>query len=218
MFNFIISGYSGLVGSEVLKLLTNEPNTTSIVLIGRKEPDFYHKKMKFYKSDFSTFPNIMPQTNLSAICCLGTTLKAVGSKDNFIKIEHDLVINFAKWSSSLSCNHFHYVSALGAHKKSKIFYNHVKGKVEESLAQLSFKSISFYRPSLLIGDRKEFRLGELILQKMSPVLNLALQGPLIKYQAIKASNVAKFIVHRSLQANLLNPNKFEIIENDQMLS
>jgi uncharacterized protein YbjT (DUF2867 family) len=220
MSQVIISGFSGLVGNEVLRLLIQEPMITSIILIGRTKPTLLHKKVTFYKSDFSTFPQLEIQINASAICCLGTTMETAGSKEAFLKIEHDMVLNFANWCLDLKCIDFHYVSALGANTNSKIFYNHVKGKVEEHLSQLKFKSTYFYRPSLLLGPRKEFRLGELIFQKLSPILNFALIKSLKKYQAIKASVVAKNIVKNigcNKAAEDITNNKICIIENLEMI-
>jgi len=216
MSQVIISGYSGLVGSEVLKLLIQDPKVTSIILIGRKEPVILDKKISFFKSDFTTFPQLELQTNAFAICCLGTTMKSAGSKEVFLKIEHDMVLNFANWCQNLKCTDFHYVSALGADKSSKVFYNHVKGQVEESLSKFNFSSVYFYRPSLLLGERKEFRAAELLSQKLSPAFNLVLIGTLKKYRAIPAKLVAKSILNQ-IQSYEFAKNKTCIIENEQML-
>jgi uncharacterized protein YbjT (DUF2867 family) len=122
---------------------------------------------------------------------LGTTIKKAGSQEAFRKVDYDYVVNFAKVAEQVGAQKLLVISALGADSQSSIFYNRVKGEMEDTLRGLKIPQIEIFQPSLILGDRKEVRRGEELMQKISPVLNALLVGPLKKYRAISATDIAR---------------------------
>ena len=172
----VIAGATGLVGSALLKKLVADPHYSEIISVTRRSMDVQSTKLKeVIVTDFSQLNSVREKLKGDIyFCCLGTTIKSAGSKENFIKVDHDAVLDFAKIAKSHHASSFILVSAQGANPKSKVFYNRVKGQLEEDLKSLSLARLVFMHPSLLIGDRKEFRLGEKIamgiVTKLAPVL------------------------------------------------
>lgn len=146
------------------------------------------------------------------ICCLGSTIKKAGSQEAFRKVDYDYVVNFAKVAEQNKAQKLLVISAMGANANSGVFYNRVKGEMEKSLRELNIPQIEIFRPSLILGDRKEHRAGEDIAQHLSPYLNPLLVGPLKKYRAIKAIDIAKAMAIATLN---FQPG-FHIYESDQI--
>jgi uncharacterized protein YbjT (DUF2867 family) len=97
--------------------------------------------------------------------CLGTTMKAAGSKENFERVDHSAVLDFAKIAKAHYANSLTIVSAMGANASSMFFYNQVKGRTEDDVKALELRSLTIFRPALLVGSRLETRLGEKIAIK-----------------------------------------------------
>jgi uncharacterized protein YbjT (DUF2867 family) len=93
-------------------------------------------------------------------CALGTTIKQAGSQEAFRRVDFEYALAAAKLGVEHGAQDFLLVSALGASAKSRIFYNRVKGELEDALRTLPYRSVTIVRPSLLLGDRAQFRLGE----------------------------------------------------------
>jgi uncharacterized protein YbjT (DUF2867 family) len=124
--------------------------------------------------DFSRLAETpLPPADL-AFCCLGTTIKRAGSQDAFRAVDHDAVVAFATAAKSAGVRHFLVVTALGADARSSVFYNRVKGEVENSLRSLGFDALTIAQPSLLLGDREESRPAEhaavVVSRALAPVL------------------------------------------------
>ena len=96
----------------------------------------------------------------TVVCALGTTIRQAGSQEAFRLVDHTLVLEIARLARAQGARHFLVVSALGADPASRVFYNRVKGEMERDLAALGFDAVTVARPSLLLGERAEFRLGE----------------------------------------------------------
>ena len=159
--NVIIAGATGLVGYTVLKKMLANDEISKVYIIGRRNVDLSSNKLEFIKSDLVSF-NKFPDNVDAALCCVGTTIKKAGSKEAFRHVDVELVNSFAKQCKSQKIECFSFVSALGANLNSKIFYNRCKGEAEKLLRETGFSCLRVYRPSLLIGDRKEVRVGESI--------------------------------------------------------
>ena len=144
-------------------------------------------------------------------CCLGTTIKTAGSKEAFRKVDLDYVVNVAKAAKENGVNHFAVVSAMGADKNSNIFYNKTKGEMEDAIKTIGFNSTYIIRPSLLLGDRKEFRFGELLGKFIMITLSFLIPK---KYRAIYDVQVALAMIHFMNQAE----NGFFVKENDELLN
>ena len=125
---------------------------------------------------------------------LGTTIATAGSKEAFYKVDHDLVIDFAKNAKDAGAKTFALVSSVGANPKTSNFYLKVKGETEKDLEAMGFESLIILRPSMLMGERKEFRLGELIGKGAMTLLNPIMIGSLSKYKGIQGKTVANAMV------------------------
>jgi len=103
----------------------------------------------------------------TAFCCLGTTIRAAGSQEAFRAVDYDLVLAVAQRAREMGARHFLVISALGADAQSRVFYNRVKGELEQGVRALAFPSLTIARPSLLEGDRSEVRPGEILGAKLA---------------------------------------------------
>lgn len=210
-----ILGSTGLVGNLLLNELINSDKISEIRNLIRKEIPSTNSKLKNHKIDFDKLENYKSLFEVDAtISCLGTTIKTAGSKEAFRKVDFDYVVNSAKISFQAGVKKFLVISTMGVDANSLIFYNQVKGQMEDTLKEIGFTSLQIYRPSLLIGDRKEFRIGEEIGNFVGNLFGFAFVGNLKKYKPIQAPLVAK-----SMLNGLINQNeKFSIIESDEMNS
>jgi uncharacterized protein YbjT (DUF2867 family) len=187
----LILGATGLVGNELVKILLQQNQYEKIHLLVRKPIENHSLSCEVHVVDFDQLHNYAELFRVSDVyCCLGTTIKKAKSKEAFRKVDYEYPIEAAKLASNCGSEKFLIITAMGANADSSIFYNQVKGQVEEALAKLSLPSVHIFRPSLLLGDRKEFRFGEKIAEKASVFLNLLMVGPLRPYKAIEARTVA----------------------------
>ncbi|TGL61601.1 oxidoreductase [Leptospira sarikeiensis] len=208
----IVAGGTGLVGGELVRELLIDPDWDKVYLLVRKPLEWTHSKLEIILTDWEKLE--FPEKVTDAFCILGTTIGKAGSKENFKKVDLDYPVRFAKVAKEKGVNSFYIVTALGADPNSMIFYNQVKGEVETEISTLGFSSLGIFRPSLLEGDRKEFRLGEKIGSKISFFINPLLIGPFKKYRSIHAKTVAKAILNLAWSSK---KGKF-VIESDKIQS
>lgn len=157
----LIAGSTGLIGSQLLQLLLTDDYYTSVKAISRNPLAITHPKLENIVLDFDRLTEHRDELKADAVfCCLGTTIKKVKTKEKFRKVDFDYPVALAKLSKVTGAEQYLLVSALGADKNSKIFYNQVKGEVEEAIGKIGFTSFHIFRPSLLMGDRLESRSGE----------------------------------------------------------
>lgn len=127
-------------------------------------------------------------------CCIGTTIKKAGSKDQFAHVDRDLVIKLGKWAKIDDVISFHVISAQGASEDSPFFYNRVKGEMEQALTDLNLHSLYIYHPPLLKAKRKEFRLGERIGIALMDLLGFLMIGSLKKFKALAVEKLASKMI------------------------
>lgn len=157
----LIAGSTGLIGNQLLSLLLNDDSYSVVKAISRKPLDFNHPKLENIVLDFDQMAQHSGQLKADDVfCCLGTTIKKVKTKEKFRQVDFDYPLTLARISKANGARQYLLVSALGADKKSSIFYNQVKGEVEEAIGEVGFASFQIFRPSLLMGDRQESRSGE----------------------------------------------------------
>ncbi|GBF37959.1 oxidoreductase [Leptospira johnsonii] len=190
----IVAGGTGLVGGELVQELLIDPSWDKVYLLVRKPLEWTHAKLELILTDWEKLPEL-PQGVTDAFCTLGTTIGKAGSKEKFKKVDLEYPISFAKVCKEKGVKSFFIVTALGADPNSFVFYNQVKGEVEAEISKLGFETFGIFRPSLLEGDRKEFRLGEKIGSKLAFLINPLLLGPFKKYRSIHAKTVAKSMVN-----------------------
>lgn len=156
-----IFGASGLVGSSVLSKLLDNEKVSKVYSLGRREIEYSDPKLEqvvLEPFEPDNIVNLELKTE-AVVCCLGTTIKAAGSKEAFRFVDYDLCLASAEYAKQHNAK-FSIVTATGASSSSVIFYNKIKGQLEDSLKNLGLKSLFIFRPSLLIGERKETRLAE----------------------------------------------------------
>lgn len=193
----ILAGATGLVGNELLKLLNDDPRYDEVIVPGRHAPAISSPKIRFEKVDFNRlnvyatlFENVQ-----DVFCCLGTTMKKAGSKDAFRKVDYGYVTALGNMANeSDSCEHFVVISAVGVSADSSVFYNQVKGEMEKALMSLQLKSLDIFRPSILMGDRDEFRLGERIGIWIARAISPLFFGKMRKYKPMRAENLARAMI------------------------
>jgi len=191
----LIAGSTGLIGGYCLQALCDNPTYSEVIALVRKPILKTHRKLKVITSNFDNLQNDLSNIQADDIyCCLGTTIKKAGSQEAFRKIDHTLVITVAGLMRKQGAEQFLVISAMGADRNSKVFYNRTKGEMEAALKEIGFPCLRIIRPSLLLGKREEFRLGEKIGVILTPVLKPFLIGSLKKYAPVEAESVAHFMV------------------------
>ncbi|ALI98418.1 oxidoreductase [Rufibacter tibetensis] len=207
----LIAGASGLVGGHCLQLLLQSPRYNKVISVGRKKLNLEHPKLQQIIVDFDNLEQYHHSLIADDVyCCLGTTIKKAGSKENFRKVDYTYVVNLAKITSRHFATQFLVVSALGADSHSRIFYNHVKGEMEEAVKKLPFTAVHIFQPSLLLGERQEVRLGERAAATFMKTAGFLFNGPLRKYKGIHAKTVAKAMLEAAKQDGggvLVHPNE-----------
>jgi len=214
--NAIIAGASGLVGRFLLNDLLSRDRYERVTALVRSDLGVASPKLSTARVDFAALDATAPGdacAGADLFCTLGTTIRKAGSEDAFRRVDHDAVLAFARWGLAHGARRFFVVTALGADAASSVFYSRVKGEVERDLASLGFNETHVFRPSLLLGPREEFRLGEAIASRISKPLGFLFNGPLAKYRPIEAESVAHAMVKT---ADGVSPAKFSVHESDEI--
>ncbi|MEQ8530893.1 MAG: NAD-dependent epimerase/dehydratase family protein [Imperialibacter sp.] len=192
----LIAGATGLVGTSLLDQLVGDDYYDKIVVLTRRELPSASSKVRAVITDFENLESLSADMQAQHFfCCLGTTLKKAGSKEAFFKVDYTYCFNLAQVAAkTATCEQFHVVTALGANAESVIYYNKVKGMLEDALKKLSLPSLYIYQPSLLLGERNERRPFEEIAKFFSNLFSFFMIGSSRKLFAIEASRVAKGMV------------------------
>ena len=189
----LVAGASGLVGREILQGLLADDSVAAVHALGRRELPLPHPKLTQHIVDFKALP-ALPRAG-EAFIALGTTIKVAGSQEAFRGVDFDAVVAAAKAAKGAGATRLGVVSAMGANARSSVFYNRVKGEMEDALSGLGFDTLVFARPSLLIGNRaalgQPVRSGEEMGEKVAHWL-----GPLIpaNYRPIDVKSVARALL------------------------
>lgn len=159
----MILGATGATGKRLVAKLVNEPRLEHIYCVGRRSPDQSHEKIVFIHCDLKGIAKLkLPGPISQVFCCLGTTIKQAGSTQNFRAVDLDAVLAAGVFAKTENVGIFHVISALGATPTSRGLYNRTKAEMENGLQGLGLVSLRIYRPSLLLGERDEFRTAERI--------------------------------------------------------
>ena len=158
----LIAGATGLVGREVVRLLLSDPHYDKVKVVTRRSCDIKDNRLEEIIIDFDQLKDHSAALSASDYyVALGTTMSKAGSKENFYKVDFTYPYQLAEIAKSdPQFEKYLVVTAYSASKKSSIYYNRVKGEIEEALKALELKSLHIFQPSLLIGFRPEFRIFE----------------------------------------------------------
>ena len=200
----LLAGATGLVGSQVLMRLLADARCTAVVAPARRPLPLQHPRLLGPLLGFDALPLEAPWWQVdAAICALGSTLKQAGSRQAFARIDRGYPLAIARAVKAHGCAVFALNSAMGANPRSPFFYNRVKGELEAALQAQDWPQLTIVRPSLLLGARREFRLGERLLAPLARWI----PG---KYRGIKACTLA----HALWRLALEEQDGTRIIESD----
>ena len=188
----LIAGGTGLVGSHCLQFLLASPEYASVTALVRRGTGIPHPKLREQIVDFDRLPDLSRCDD--AYCALGTTIKQAGSQAAFRRVDLEYPLRLSERVLAAGAKQFLLVSSVGANSSSSNFYLRTKGELEDALRQLSFTALHIFRPSFLVGERKEHRTGERIGMLLAEALKLTMIGGLRKYRSIRAETVARAMV------------------------
>ena len=193
----VVAGASGLVGGCLVRRLASDGAFGQVTLLVRKElPElpFSSPPLLQRAVDFGSLSQASLGQPDVVFCALGTTIAKAGSEEAFRKVDLEAVVNLGRAASEAGAGQFLVVSSLGADPKASTLYLRVKGEMEKALRALPFQGLQIFRPSLLLGDRAEVRVGERIAALLSAPLGWAMVGPAARYRPIEAEAVAAAMV------------------------
>ena len=199
----LIVGATGLVGRELVSLLLDDGYYEEIIIAGRRSIGIKDDRLKEVIFEIDEFDQNKSQISATHYyCCIGTTMKHAGSKDAFLKVDHDYPIELAQHAKTdPKFKKFVLVSSYGANADSGIFYNHVKGQTEEDLKKLGLNRLLIFQPSLLLGKRDDFRFFEEAAKTVSSILTFFIIGTRLRFWAIEGSDVAKAMLFAAKKKN-----------------
>lgn len=187
----VISGATGLIGTELLRQLLQDDYYEKIIAVVRRPLDINNEKLVQKIIDFEELSSSLKEIRADhAYCCLGTTIRTAGSKERQFRIDHDYVVMFAQACHDAGVKRFAVVSSTGSDKNSSNFYLRTKGLMEQEIKKIEFEGLFILRPSFLLGKRKEFRAGERVGKAVLFIFQPLMVGKLRKYRGIKDSVVA----------------------------
>lgn len=211
----ILSGATGLIGKQLMYKLLESEIYQKIIILVRNELPIKHPKLFQLLVDFDKLDQFKDQiSGQDFFCCLGTTMKKAGNKESFYKVDFTYCYELGKIAAQLNAQSFNIVSAIGADPDSSIFYSSVKGKLEEAITNLNIIHLNIFHPSILLGDRTEFRFGERIGIAISQIISPLLFAGLRKYRPIHAAQVANSMLKA---ANIRSQSKIKRYSYDEMM-
>ena len=205
-------GATGLIGNCILSKLLDDHQFSKVIVATRSPIDFESEKIEVQFIDFDNPEEIKKSISKSSIVfsTIGTTQSKVkGDQAAYRKIDFDITYNIAMASKFHDVEHFLMVSSGGADSKSNNFYLKLKGEIDQAVFNLNLNSALIFRPSLLMGKRKEFRLGEKIAQILLPAISFLMPK---KYKPIQAEKVAVAMIDYSKSSHTGN----KIIDNEDI--
>ncbi|WP_139492067.1 oxidoreductase [Brevibacillus dissolubilis] len=213
----LLVGASGLVGSALLPILLQSPQYAQVTIFVRKPLPITHEKLRQVTVDFDNLAAYAEYFEVQDIfCTLGTTIKKAGSQAAFKKVDYEYPLELARLAHRHHAEKFLIITALGSDAASNIFYNQVKGQVEQAIQASGLSSIHIFRPSLLLGDRQEFRFGERMGAAVARLLPMVFIGSWRKYKPIQARTVARamYVAANPIQNTQAHTT---IYESDQIM-
>lgn len=187
----LVLGATGLIGAELLEMLLRDPAYAQVVVLARRLPERRHFRLTGHAVNFERLEEHQALLRGDDLfCCLGTTMANAGSEQAFRRVDLDYVVEAARLAVEQGVRQFVVVSSVGADPHSRIPYNRTKGEMEVAVKRLPYQAVWILRPSLLLGQRAEYRRGERVAAVLSRVIAPLLIGRLRRYRPIAARAVA----------------------------
>ena len=213
----LVFGSSGLIGGHLLNELIQSDNYNKIKLFVRSDRGSNHSKTEIIKTDFNNLENHKEDIKGDdCFFCIGTTKQNSPDKNEYKRVELDVPKKIAQIARSNLVNSFVFVSSGYADPNSSGDYLKFKGLVEEELKRLSFSKLGILRPSFLMGDRKEKRVGEKVGIFIFKLLSPLFLGPLKKMKPIHSKKVAKAMIkitNGDFKQNVFESNEIVEVSN-----
>ena len=207
----IIIGATGLTGSYLLQKLIEDDRYGIIKLFSRSKIEELPSKVQQFIGDLLKLEQFKADFTADEVyCCIGTTLKKTPNKTLYKKIDCGIPVAAAKLSKANNIKTFLVISAMGANKKSSVFYNKTKGEMEHHVLQENVKNTFILRPSLIGGERNQYRVLEKIGLIVFKIIQPLFIGKLKKYKIVKAETIAQAMINI---ANTTNHSKVIITSN-----
>lgn len=208
----IIFGATGLTGDQILKALCNDSFYDKIISFSRNPLSIKHEKIEEHIVDFENFDSFKDKiAGDSIFLAMGTTIKKAKSKESQYKVDYTYQYKAAEFAAKNGTKKLLLVSSIGANEKSPVFYSKIKGKLENDIQKLDYPNIFIFRPSGLLGERKERRkFEEFGIKLMKPMSYIPF---LKKYRPIHTSIIGKAMAESSKKTFA---EKTIIYESDQI--
>ncbi|PSL42620.1 uncharacterized protein YbjT (DUF2867 family) [Chitinophaga niastensis] len=199
----IVIGATGLTGTHLVSALLQDPAFGKVKVLIRKPWAHSRAGLESIIVDFEDEENLAAALHGDVLfCCIGTTIKKAGSQEKFSAVDYGIPVRCARIAQAQGVRAFLMISSIGANPHSRNFYLRTKGETEEAIFKTGFPGTYIFRPSFLIGDRNEFRLGEWIGKYLIQLFYFLLQGRWKKYRGIKAATVANAMVRTARQEDI----------------
>jgi uncharacterized protein YbjT (DUF2867 family) len=208
----LVIGATGLVGSHLVEKLCASDRYGKINILSRRPLRYENPKIEVRIIDFNR-PDATQVTGDDVFCAIGTTIRKAGSKEKQYKVDCEYPAHLALIAKENGAQKFILVSSVGADAKSANFYLGTKGRLEEKLKALDYNKLVILRPSIILGRRREFRLGEKIGIAMVKLLRPLMIGSLKKYRGVEAAAIAGKMLEMAAQGT---NEKIQIIASEQI--
>ena len=210
MKHAIMIGATGLVGSTLTQQLLKDEYFSKVTLLVRKPLAISHPKLEQVIFDFE-HPDTSKVKGDVLFCAMGTTLKKAGSKEAQYLIDCEYPYRVGQIAHSNGIENYILVSSIGADANSSSFYLRTKGELEQKLSALGFSKLVSVRPSLILGNRGEFRFGEKLGVVLDSILSPLMIGSLKKYRGVHVDKIVRMLIKASKESF---PDKTTFIESD----
>jgi len=192
----LVFGSTGLVGGELVRELLEQPGFERITAIARRNLPVSHPKLEvLILDDYSHLEKYKDKFKTDTyFCCIGTTIKIAGTKERFRQVDLDIPVKTAELAEKLSVPNLVVISSIGASVRSSNFYLRTKGEMEKSVRNKFSGNLKIVRPSLLMGNRTEFRFAEKASAFFMKAVGWLFVGPMRKYRGIYARDVARAMI------------------------
>ena len=209
----VIFGATGLVGREIVYELLQKDEVDNICAVVRKKMSIANPRLKqIVINDFTSLDTIKAQLSADTyFCCIGSTIAKAGNKAGFRRVDFDIPVIIAGLASSLHIPNLVIISSISANAGSGNFYLRTKGEMEQEVQKRFKGNLKIVRPSMILGHRPEFRLGEIIGKGLITVLSIFLIGPLGKYKGINYTEIARGMIN-----SVDLPKETIIVESDKL--